>query len=171
MCLVLKLMGGFREISDCPKWLINDKGDVWSANKGGLLSPHQNGTGYLQLLYHNHGKRKKHYVHRLVARAFIGEIPEGYCVNHIDGNKHNNSLSNLEIVTRKRNNDHAVQVGLRKRWRGDLHPQSKLNENKVKEIRRRADAGELFEIIANDFTISKATVYDLQKRRSWRWLA
>lgn len=43
------------------------------------------------------------YVHRLVWELFKGEIPEGYEINHIDGNKANNKLSNLELVTRQEN--------------------------------------------------------------------
>lgn len=49
------------------------------------------------------GKRKKYFIHRLIAEHFIGPIPEGYVVNHIDHNTHNNSLSNLEIISQKEN--------------------------------------------------------------------
>ena len=53
---------------------------------------------------------KKHiqrYVHRLVAEHFIGKIDEGYNVNHIDGNKDNNNVNNLEIITCRSNSIHA----------------------------------------------------------------
>lgn len=46
---------------------------------------------------------KFYYVHRLVWETFMGEIPEGKEIDHIDGNPHNNSLSNLQIVTRREN--------------------------------------------------------------------
>lgn len=46
---------------------------------------------------------KAQYVHRLVWKLFNGEIPEGYEINHIDGNKSNNKLSNLELMTREEN--------------------------------------------------------------------
>ena len=52
---------------------------------------------------------KRHYqkyVHRLVAEAFIGNIPKGFTVNHIDGNKANNVVENLEIITYRQNTNH-----------------------------------------------------------------
>ena len=58
------------------------------------------------------GKGKKYLLHRLLAQAFIPN-PEGKpCVNHKDGNKHNNALRNLEWVTRSENQRHAYETGL-----------------------------------------------------------
>lgn len=54
-------------------------------------------------------KQKTFTVHRLVALAFIGEKPKGTEINHIDLNKLNNHLTNLEYVTHKRNMRHAVE--------------------------------------------------------------
>lgn len=47
--------------------------------------------------------KKQYYLHRLLWEAFIGEIPEGYEIDHIDGNPSNNVLQNLRIVTHKEN--------------------------------------------------------------------
>lgn len=59
-------------------------------------------------------KFKKYLVQRLVAITFIGQIPEKYIVNHIDGNKKNNHVQNLEIITESENLTHAYKIGLRK---------------------------------------------------------
>lgn len=59
-------------------------------------------------------KRKKKYVHVLVAEAFIGECPAGYEVDHIDGDESNNDVSNLEYVSRSENNRRAYAKGGRK---------------------------------------------------------
>lgn len=56
------------------------------------------------------GTRKTRLVHRLVATAFLGAIPKGMEVNHIDGNHKNNHYSNLEIVTHKENDIHKRVV-------------------------------------------------------------
>ena len=56
---------------------------------------------YLTCPLHGNGKRVTARIHRLVAEAFIGNIPSGYEVHHIDGNRQNNKLSNLEILSKK----------------------------------------------------------------------
>ena len=79
--------------------------------KGSELIPSDNGHGYkiilLRLLNQN-GKRKRFYVHRLVAEYFIGDIPEGMVVNHIDYDKSNNCVDNLEIVSQLDNIHHSI---------------------------------------------------------------
>lgn len=72
--------------------------------KGKVLTPVCNGkAGYFQVKINNGGKAKAEYVHRLVWKAFRGEIPEGYEIDHEDNNKSNNSLDNLNLKTRKDN--------------------------------------------------------------------
>ena len=66
--------------------------------------------GYSRLSLSKDGKVKAHKVHRLVAEAFLNG--EGQ-VNHIDGNKQNNNVLNLEFCTQKENNNHAFKNGLR----------------------------------------------------------
>jgi len=78
------------------------------------LKPHPNkNIGYLQLSLWKNNKGTSHYVHRLVARAFVpnpDNLPE---VNHKDGNRQNNHYTNLEWVDSSGNSHHAVQSGLR----------------------------------------------------------
>lgn len=62
-----------------------------------------NGTGYLQVTLNRNYKRKKIYIHRLVWETFKSPIPKGYEIDHIDSDKSNNKLSNLQLFTRKEN--------------------------------------------------------------------
>lgn len=100
---------------------------------GKVLNPWDNGSGYLVVSLHNKHKRENRYVHRLVAAAFLEKQPTKNEVNHIDYNKHNNAVSNLEWCTRQENTDHSVEH-MRK-------PKSKCKETKTgyKYIHKKGD--------------------------------
>lgn len=86
----------------------------YSKLKERILTPRVNKKrhGYYEISLKKNGMEKRYKVHRLVAMAFIPN-PEGKPeVNHIDGNKSNNSILNLEWVTSKENKQHAWQTGL-----------------------------------------------------------
>jgi hypothetical protein len=76
--------------------------------KGRKLNQKINHKGYL-VVYMN---GKTHLIHSLVANFILGKRPHGLCVNHIDGNKLNNSPSNLEYVTLSENTKHSIRTGL-----------------------------------------------------------
>ena len=82
---------------------------TWGRVRGisGILKPYTTSKGYLKVGLMKNGKSEKHRIHRLVANAFLPnphKLPE---VNHIDGNKKNNSISNLEWVSGKENIAHS----------------------------------------------------------------
>ena len=77
--------------------------------KGKLLKQRVGSDGYLSVALCKSGKCKSFAVHRLVMTAFVGKAPTGYEVNHIDENRHNNCLSNLEYVTRTENCNHGTR--------------------------------------------------------------
>lgn len=100
------------------KYLISNLGRVKSLNyiypgNIGFLKPINHHGGYQVVHLSKDGKVYNRMIHTLVARAFLSQ-PEGKpIVNHIDGNKHNNVVSNLEWVTYKENSQHAQKIGLR----------------------------------------------------------
>jgi hypothetical protein len=67
-------------------------------------------TGYMQVTIMKNKKGKSHLVHRLVAKAFLPNPENKPCVNHIDGNKKNNSVTNLEWCTYSENEKHSYSV-------------------------------------------------------------
>ena len=73
---------------------------------------HENRLGYLYATLCKNNKSCKKTVHQLVAVAFIPNADYGCVVNHLDGNKQNNALSNLEVTTTQGNNLHAHKTGL-----------------------------------------------------------
>lgn len=77
------------------------------------LKPWVNTRGYSYVTLNVHCKKTVFRLHRLVAEHFIGDsLPEETDVNHKDGNKQNNSASNLEWCTRSENMKHAIRTGL-----------------------------------------------------------
>ena len=101
-------------INDFPKYEVSDKGNVRNAQTGKILHHGKNLKGYhIVSLYKNGGQYTKK-VHRLVCSAFYGEPGNGFEINHKNGDKSDNSLSNLEWYTGSENIQHAYNSGLRK---------------------------------------------------------
>lgn len=98
---------------NCGEYLIYDDGRIYSEKTRKFLKCSKDTKGYKYLsLKHLKAKRSCPKVHRLVISLFLGEKPEMQ-VNHIDGNKENNSIENLEYVTNKENRIHAIENGLK----------------------------------------------------------
>ena len=77
------------------------------------LKPFADKDGYLKVCLCENQKRLYRFVHRLVAQTFIPNLENKPTVNHIDGNKKNNNLENLEWATYQENNIHALKTNLR----------------------------------------------------------
>ncbi len=90
---------------------ISNKGRVRNT-RGLVLKTHPQNSGYLQITFIVNNVRTKFLVHRLVAMQFIENHENKRYVNHIDGNKLNNSVENLEWVTNSENILHARSTGL-----------------------------------------------------------
>lgn len=108
----------FKPIPNYEEYMISNYGTVL-AKSGKELSIALHEKGYHQVRLCNNGITTKHRVHRLVAFAFLlnqNNLPE---INHIDGNKTNNHVSNLEWCTRKQNAEHATKVLHAMNWNND----------------------------------------------------
>ncbi len=80
----------------------------------GERNPSSNGKyNYQRLTVGKRGEQSTQYIHRLVAECFIPNPDNKPCVNHIDGNKLNNDVSNLEWCTISENHIHAMATGLK----------------------------------------------------------
>lgn len=89
---------------------VSNKGRVRNKATKVILKPYKNKQGYLQVGLMENGKHYARRVHRLVAIAFISNPLNKETVNHKDGNKENNNVSNLEWNTIKENIDHSIKV-------------------------------------------------------------
>lgn len=105
------------KINQFGNYEVSTDGCVRNAITGVLLKQSARGSKsdyYQVMITSDDGERMHKNIHRLVAEAFIPNPLNKPCVNHKDGNKHNNNVDNLEWVTRSENDIHAFRNGLRK---------------------------------------------------------
>ena len=104
---------GIYEISNTGKVRNLRRDDKNRTYPGKILKPGRTKNGYLFVLLSVNGVTKNCMIHRLVAETFLHKVDENLEVNHIDGNKENNSVTNLEWCTRSYNLKHSIDNGLR----------------------------------------------------------
>lgn len=101
----------WRIITEYPNYAVSNKGRVMNLKTKRLLKQSPNSHGYMNLCLWKNNKQKHFLVHRLVYMYFYDDFDfDGYVINHIDGNKTNNNIENLEKITYQENNMHAVYV-------------------------------------------------------------
>lgn len=102
----------WKPIQDFENYLVSNTGKVKNCKTNKLLYINDKGSKYYHVDLWKNNKRKRMYLHRLVATAFVFNSDNKPAVNHIDANKYNNNAYNLEWVTYKENTEHAVKKGL-----------------------------------------------------------
>lgn len=121
-------------------------------------------TGYCMVSLCKDGSQDQWGVHQLVAQSFLPNPQNKPEVNHKDGNKLNNRLTNLEWSTRKENADHASRHGL---LRGNQYPK-KLTKTKVLKIRKLLKNKIKRILIAEKFGVTFHTIADIAINRTWK---
>lgn len=132
---------------------------------GDILKTPANNRGYSQAYLCLPGIEKSYNAHVIVAKTFLANPHSKPCVNHIDGNKRNNHINNLEWVTHKENTAHAFATGLNKANYGAR----KLTELSVKEIRylHRYNAKSMKEL-SKIYGVTTQTIWKIIERLSWK---
>jgi hypothetical protein len=152
-------------VANFPLYSVSELGRVRRDATGLVLKPSRQRQGYLSVKLYAGGQPKRVSVHRLVADAFIPAMPGRVFVNHIDGDKSNNAVLNLEWVTHSENIAHANRTGLMPV--GERHRFAKLTENEVRFIRssslRHCELARMFGVAEN-------TVYYARIGKNWRYL-
>lgn len=139
--------------------------------KGRIKTKKIDGCGYCFTDLWINGKMKQFKIHRLVGEAFINHPDCFKQINHKDGNKLNNNVSNLEFVTAKENIHHAEINGLRYHPKGSECYNSKLTEAMVNDIRKsfRNKRGEN-KLYTEIYGVSPATITNIIKEKTWKHL-
>jgi hypothetical protein len=129
-----------------------------------ILKPGANASGYLHVNVAGL-KPKGRMIHRLVLEAFVGPAPNGHECAHGDGNPANNALANLRWATRHDNQMdrrvHGTMVV------GAKHHMSKLDAEKVRELRMRRASGETLKSLGERFGVSAMAVWHAAKGTTW----
>lgn len=100
----------WRQLKGHPNYLVSSLGRIQNITTNKIYSGKVNNCGYVRFDLCENGKRFVVYGHRAVADAFIPNVENKPCINHIDGNKTNNNVSNLEWCTQQENTIHARDV-------------------------------------------------------------
>jgi hypothetical protein len=104
-----------RDIPGAPGYTVTSDGQIWSTRRAGRwLKPYLHPNGYLTVHLRVGGKTIGWKVHRAVALAWVANPDAKPFINHMDGDKQNNSAANLEWCTRSENLQHAWDTGLRR---------------------------------------------------------
>jgi len=160
-------IGNIRRVSGKVR---NNKDGGTRSVGGNNLSQKTKSNGYKEVnLYIGNNKSKMTYVHRAVYSAFNGCINEGFQINHIDGDKSNNKLSNLESVSASENMRHAFHNKLTTIpvMNGESHPMSKLSASQVDDIRNEHSVKRNVTELSKKFNVSKSTIVRIVSNKSW----
>lgn len=157
----------YRKLREYPMYRIYNTGKIYSEFSKKFLRRFDDNSGYLQVtLFKGKNKgRKTIKVHILVAKAFLNNpnnLPE---VNHINCNKYDNRVSNLEWVSRHENMIHASINSYRNR-----ELLSPLNEDKVRLIPILLKYGFSIKLIANLYSVGHITIRNIIQGKTWKHL-
>lgn len=153
------------------EYRINTQGEIFTPYNGWhKMNTHINRDGYENIyLCLTNGDRKCFKVHRLVMNTFSPvENSEELQVNHINGNKQDNRLENLEWCTRSENLLHAFKTGLETKPAGEKNPRHKLTKEQVIEICDKLKNKRTFQSLANEYGVTKGTISHIRHRRTWQ---
>lgn len=142
----------------CKSWRYKSRREIPLVLKQGARK-----DGYLAV-----GVPDKRLVHHLVAAAFLGPRPEGQYVRHLDGDKNNNSVSNLSYGTPAENAADKLLHGTH--VQGVEHGASLLTEDQVREIKRAVKYpyyGQLNDLAAR-YGVSKLTISNIKRGQTWK---
>lgn len=159
----------WKEVEGHKNYFISNLGRVKSTKRypeGRILKLNMTKQGYYHIIFYDMENEKAKKVHRLVAEAFIPNPENKPQVNHIDGVKHNNVVTNLEWCTPRENQLHAIDMNLITHVKGENHGRVKLTEEQVIEILNNGKY-DTYTNIGKKYGVGRKTIELILKRKKW----
>lgn len=137
---------------------------------GRVRAPWTDRKGYVHVVLYRNDRGKRFTVHSLVARAFLGECPDGMEVCHGNGAAADNRLANLRYDTRSANmldkREHGTACA------GEQNARARLTEAEVRAIRRAYASGEMNQMeLARRYKTPQTNISQIVHRHTWRHVA
>lgn len=137
--------------------------------KGKVLKPSPTEKGYLYVNLSIESKPKPHKVHRLVALTFLPNPDDKPAINHVNNDRIDNSVQNLEWCTNQENTNHAKAQNRLAGGSspGEQHPMSKLTADTIRRIRKDFSAGHSGKYICEKYGVSPSHASRIKHGQSW----
>lgn len=148
----------WRQVDNLP-YEVSSEGRV--RRRGRVLRPRVHSNGYLRVCLSVNGEHSDQYIHRLVAKAFLGEPDAGMHADHINGDRADNRLSNLRWLTSDENRS------TRHLARGSRNGSSRYSEKLIRSIKSRFGKGVTDRLIAEEFGVARRFVNAVRNKRIW----
>jgi hypothetical protein len=159
----------WRQIGDMA-YYVSNFGEVYSELTQTILKG-SIASGYHKVVLFENGKPEYKAIHRLVAEAFIKKVRNKEYVNHIDGNKLNNCVDNLEWCTPSENVLHSYRTGLQLPIKGVDSFRTDLKEFEIFEIKLALESGNcLQKELAFKYNTSEYVISKINNGVSWSYL-
>jgi len=152
-------------------YLVDEDGNIYNAKTGHKKSLYINRDGYQVLDIYENNKATRYTVHRIVAIAFIPNPENKPCVNHIDGDKTNNKVTNLEWATYSENNKHAFEAGLSTPKRGELNGRADMTDATANRVCKMIEEGYRNKEISETLNISRSVVKQVRSGKTWKHIS
>ncbi len=155
---------------------VSKDGRIWTkrSNSGRLrpewelLQGSINEDGYQKVALYANRKPKQKLGHRVIWETWVGPIPSDREINHKDGVKTNNNLSNLELVTDQENSIHAHQMGLQEPLKGEDNGSHKLTENEIHLAAEMRRNNATYAEIGKALGVRAGTAMKILKGERWK---
>lgn len=148
-----------------PNYEVSSHGRVRHAGTRHVRVLWTNQRGYVTVVLYRGDIASSFRVHALVLSAFVGPRPAGHHGAHLDGNRANNRIENLEWVTPRENERHKLLHGTR--LVGERHPNAKLSVPVGDAIRMSLECGATVSHAAREFGVSRKTI---RRVRAGAWV-